>query len=771
MEKIEETEGAKFDPRVYLAMFVFRWKIILLCVLLCLLGGVAYLKFTPSKYLTRCVVMLWRDPQLALTDTASQWSSTRAYIWILASQELQDTVIRQLEPAYAQKLGGRQNMKLDVAVGVERGHGSMLNISVKSGNPEYAEKYLNSLWDAFQEKQKTLKMDSSGTASRILQDEIKSLEDSIEEAEDDLIDYARLNAIDVTSYKASMESKYLMSLLNYRTQLGTELTLLDTQFPILQNEDATVIQDADALVRKAGSVGAVDGSDTEGSPEASVPGKEEASGKASFSSAVPERAMADSPEVKSWANMKVELMRIQVREKDLLTKLTEDHPEVKAVRKQMDELKDKLKISQEVAFGRLKDRHKALKIAYQALEGPIRDWKNTYQSAAQKQAGYRRKSLVVERREGLYKTLYSRLQDLKISDEVKADHFSMVQPVRTDGNPVWPNAMKVMSAALFLALGSGFGLAILVHFFDNKMQTILDVEVGLGMPFLGGIPRWVGPGEADERVAHPIVLEEHASGVLEAYRVLRTNVLTSLDKAGQKVMLFTSAEPREGKTITCLNLAVMIAKTGKQVLLMDMDLRRPRLHRSLGKERSPGITDVLAGTKTFQDIIVQTDIPNLSFAPSGDSADNVAELLQSANLSSFFAGVRQMYDYVLIDTSPVLRAADVSIIVTRGLCSIVYVIRVNGTPKPLIRYALDQLKNGHFLGVVMNHIDLSKISSIYYSYQYPNQAYYAYAYAYGYDYDHYADGVKTRGAKRRWYMPASIRSLARRVRRAMLPTE
>jgi len=159
--------------------------------------------------------------------------------------------------------------------------------------------------------------------------------------------------------------------------------------------------------------------------------------------------------------------------------------------------------------------------------------------------------------------------------------------------------------------------------------------------------------------------------------------------------------------------------------------------RSLNRE--PGVSDVLKEQKSLKQVIRPTRFENLFLAPTGSSVENSAELLQSSDIVGLFVDVQDDYDYILMDTSPVLRVTDTVILATQGIGVVLYVARVNHTPKPLIQYSLSMLKDARVLGLVMNSIEMHKISSLYYTYQYPNYAYYSNAYAYGYDYYHYGD--------------------------------
>jgi tyrosine-protein kinase Etk/Wzc len=325
----------------------------------------------------------------------------------------------------------------------------------------------------------------------------------------------------------------------------------------------------------------------------------------------------------------------------------------------------------------------------------------------------------------------------------------------------------VLTLALAVGLGSGFGLAFLLQMVDNKVHSIKDVENDLGIPFLGGIPYWANSGL--ETTIRPIVTEEHSTGAIEAYRALRTSVLSALKQRNDKILLVTSADAREGKTLTALNMSIMIAQMGKRVLLVDMDLRRGRIHRSLSLERDPGVADVLREGFPMKNAIQHSRIENLDVVSSGSDIDDAAELLQTADLQKLFFSVYDDYDYIIADTSPVLRVTDPVILATQGVGQVLYVARVGFTPKPMLRYSLDMLRDANVLGLVMNSIDMNRISSLYYAYQYPNYAYYSNAYTYGHDYYYYDEKVGSRRYRRRGGLSERWRKFTDSVRRNIFP--
>ena len=164
---------------------------------------------------------------------------------------------------------------------------------------------------------------------------------------------------------------------------------------------------------------------------------------------------------------------------------------------------------------------------------------------------------------------------------------------------------------------------------------------------------------------------------------------------------------------------------------------------------------------------------NLHMIPAGSSVENCAELLQEADLRAMFTEIEDDYDYIFVDTAPVLRVTDTVIVATQGFGVVLYVARVGKTPLPLIRYSLDMLSDARVLGLIMNSIEMHKISSLYYSYQYPNYAYYSSAYAYGYDYYYYGDRTtgRPRGRRRRGGIGRALEKADNWFRRTFLPMD
>ncbi|MEI8351141.1 MAG: polysaccharide biosynthesis tyrosine autokinase [bacterium] len=727
----DNDEQKKVDPRIYLGILIFRWKLVVICFLYSLLGGVLYLQFAPKEYSTYATIMIYRDPSTQIESQTYQWSASQTHIALMQSEGFQKQVIEVLVPRWLKLLGGDKDALLPKKYTATRVGGAAaanartvadisLMLSVRNSHPAYARAFLREVIRQFQIQRELIKQESYGSATRILEDELIRLREKIRAAEEEVIEYQRINQMEVVQAKGSLELGYLNQLVGRQQQLNTERWMLEVQYPKLKGQSRAMIESALSMTRATGDV----------SPFQA--GTNEAEAAATTGSILKDEK---SKAGEAIMETQLKLARLERQRTDLAVYTQAENPKLRALDEEIAALKKEFQIQADVEYTKVKDRMAAITYQIDALEEAQRRWRNSYLLASKKGSDMRQLQAAVTRLENTYSQLQIKLNDLRVEQEIKGEHFIVWQPVKTDEIPVWPDPVKILIAALVIGLGSGLGLAMAAFYMDDKVQSVSDVESVVGVPFLGGIPFWIH-GDLANRV-RPIVSDQHRSGAAEAYRALRTNVLSAVEKAGKKIILVTSADSKEGKTLTTLNLSIMMAKTGKKVLMLDMDLRRGLLHKSFERERAPGIVDVLREGKPLADIVVNTNQENLWFGPAGSAEKNTSELLHSVDLEVFFAPALELYDYIIMDTAPVLRVTDTVILSGCPLVCVIYVAHANKTSKPTIRYSLDMLGDVHVLGMIVNSIEMHRISSLYYAYQYPNYAYYSYAYRYGYNYDLY----------------------------------
>ncbi|MEZ4296434.1 MAG: polysaccharide biosynthesis tyrosine autokinase [Polyangiaceae bacterium] len=334
-----------------------------------------------------------------------------------------------------------------------------------------------------------------------------------------------------------------------------------------------------------------------------------------------------------------------------------------------------------------------------------------------------------ENNEKLYALLLERTKESDLARMLNVNNVRVLDRPRQPRVPVRPNVVLNIGAGILFGIFLGIATAMGRAMLDRTIKTPGDVEQVLGVSFLGLIPELEGAKEAPAaqklrrrgRAANAgrelIVHEMPTSGIAEASRSIRTNILFTAPDKPYKVMLITSAAMGEGKTTVACCIAIAMAQTGKRVVLVDCDLRRPRLHRIFGKPSDIGLTAALVD-EAHEDHVEQTDIPNLSVYVAGPHPPNPAELLQSERFRTVLKRLTSEYDYVLLDSPPVLAVTDAAVLSTL-VDGVVMVTRAFQTRKELAQHALRRLTDvgAHVAGVVLNAVNLTK-DEYKYSYQY-----------------------------------------------------
>lgn len=345
----------------------------------------------------------------------------------------------------------------------------------------------------------------------------------------------------------------------------------------------------------------------------------------------------------------------------------------------------------------------------------------------------------------LYEGLLKRLKEAGILAGLRSSNINVIDTASVPVAPVEPKIPLNIALGCLGGIVFGISSAFIAENIDSSIRTPEDIETYCSLPSLGIIPSAVksegaaanalAPRKAP-RIILPVTLEHRNSGSAEAFRALRTSLMLSSPGAPPQVILITSAVSEEGKSFVSINLAVVLAQTGQQVLLVDADMRRPSINTYLGIPTNPGLSACLAGTSDSQDVIIKIeDVPGLHVMPAGRTPPYPAELLASEAFPQLVMQWRERYRYIVIDTPPALAVTD-SVVGARVSDVVVLVARSEKTRRQSLARARDLLTKArvHIGGVVVN--DLSFDSMEY-------RHYYGY---YGKDYQtYYRDGGETNG--------------------------
>jgi len=329
----------------------------------------------------------------------------------------------------------------------------------------------------------------------------------------------------------------------------------------------------------------------------------------------------------------------------------------------------------------------------------------------------------------LYEGLMEKLKEAGVTAGLRSNNIRNVDKARVPTYPSEPNVPRNLAFALALGLSTGIGLAFLLEGIDNTVRTPEQAQAISALPSLGMIP--MGSRNTIEATARRLTVATSREAVelvtqsrpqsqmAESYRALRTSLLLTSLGAPPKIILITSALPQEGKTTTSINTAIVLAQKGTRVLLIDADLRRPSIHKTLGMGPKTGLSNVLTGSATLQQAVVRsTIVPTLFVLPAGTPPPNPAELLASSNMKDILAELREEYDHIIVDTPPTLSVTDAVVMSTRA-DAVVLVIRSGQTTKQALRRSRDILMqvNARVAGVLLNAVDLNS-PDYYYYYEY-----------------------------------------------------
>lgn len=305
----------------------------------------------------------------------------------------------------------------------------------------------------------------------------------------------------------------------------------------------------------------------------------------------------------------------------------------------------------------------------------------------------------------IYESLLQRTKETGISSERRSTNIRVIDEAEVPRGPISPNVPRDLMMSMATSLLLAVGLAFFFEQIDNRIRTPQEMKAHLGVPFLGMVP---STGKNSD--ANPLITGNVPANFAEAIKTIRTNLLFSSADEGLRTLVVTSAGPGEGKSIVAANIALALAQAGQRVLLVDADMRRPRVHEIFQSAQEPGLSNVLTGnSKLSESLRKSTSVEGLWTLSSGHIPPNPAELLGSRRYIDFLTSLESHFDWTIVDTPPILAVTD-SAIAGRHASGVVYVVASDKTSRQAAQEALGQLEQAgvHVLGSVLNRVDLVK---------------------------------------------------------------
>jgi succinoglycan biosynthesis transport protein ExoP len=713
------------DPRLnvqhYVQLFLKRiWLIIGVLILVVGITAVWIFTRTPIYEATATVLIERRAPQVLGSEVHEVVDTSMNSVWrnkeymetqvrILTSRALAHDVVKRLNltksKAFWAPAGSRAGkpdkqptvedtaaaLQSKVTVSAVR-DADILEVSVKHADPKMAAQLANTLIQAYRDESLDYKVSSTSGAVEWLSDQLDDLKKQLESAELALHTFKKKNNM----VSVSLEDKQtLISRRIERIQDALTAVQLQRMETAALRKQLVKAKTQDPLEIVVGPV-------------------------------------MQSPTVRS---LKESYVTAKQKYRALRERYLENHPLVRQQQATLDAIRKNLagEINQEVAaiqskFRELSDHETELAAALQAAKSESLDLNK-------RELDYQRLKRNAENTSRLYSLVLSRMKESDLSAQLRVSNIRPLDAARPPEAPVSPRVKITLALSLVLGLMLGMGLAFVVDLVDNSVKSQADVEQLTDLVTLGVFPRIPvaanaprGQAQAPGPELELIVHKSSKSAVAESCRSIRTNLLFASTERELRSMVVTSPGPSEGKTTTAVSLAIAMAQAGSRVLLVDTDMRRPRIHRVFGVPGSKGISSVLLGQETIEDVVKTTEVPNLYLLPCGPIPPNPAEMCQSERFKQTLTDLEERYDRVILDSPPVLVVTDAAVLSTVADGTLV-VARSGKTTRPALREAARNLGDvgAKLLGCVLNDMDLEKRNYGYYRYRRYGYSTYTYA--------------------------------------------
>ncbi len=435
---------------------------------------------------------------------------------------------------------------------------------------------------------------------------------------------------------------------------------------------------------------------------------------------------------------------LKQKREQLLVEFTEEWPEVKKINQEVSQVEGELRAAQQRILGSLENQYRAAVEKENQLKASFAAQRA--ETVQQNEGAISAK--ILQQDVDTNRQMLDKLLQSQSSVEVSAaglikPNLRVTEYSPMPRAPVSPKRAQNILLSFLLGLIGGIGLVLFLDYINNKVESVEDIDRHLKLPALGVIPifeqpkarKALGDGSLNGQELVPtngvmsgdgsVILTqvEANSSIAESYRQLRTSLLLSSAGHAPRTLLITSSQPAEGKTTTSVNTAISLAQTGAAVLIVDADLRRPRVHKIFGLKNNAGLCNYLAGDCDLASLI-QIAMPNLYVLPVGPLPPNPAELLGSVKMKQVVETLSANFDYVIIDSPPVSSFAD-SLILSALVEGVIIVIRSGFTPREMAQRTKTHLQSvgAKILGVVVNQIKLQPHDYYYYSTYYSRYYY------------------------------------------------
>ncbi len=576
---------------------------------------------------------------------------------------------------------------------------SIFTLQASGSEPNYTQAFLDAVMEEYISRRKETRTEKSQSALLAIKEQVDKIEKEINQVDEEMLSFQKENNVIFMEEQGNKNATYLINLNKQLDDLNTEFQLL-SKLTLDQN-----------IERRSTN-----------SPKPQSPAK-------SSSNAVPsDKRTPDTEEIKAAAgdllspeseyrnsNQQIQLLLIQRDE--LSQYLKPKHPRIIALNAEIQRQQTLLDMFKKQSLEQLNNRREGLRLQIQNLQELIKSEEVKALDVNRRMADYQRMKSKKQRLQGLYERLVSSVQSVDLSQNIDQEMISIME------RPGLAQAVHVgMSGMLFqgLLLGALAGVAILflLDRIDDRINSFTELRDHFEEPVLGQIP--MDPTLARKKGGPSLLVQDDRRHVYaESFRNVRSSLLfMAIDGTRPKTLLITSAIPNEGKSTFASNLAITMAFAGSRVLLVDADLRRGRIHDAFSVNNQHGLSDILSNQMNWRDAIQESAAYHFHIIPRGATPPNPGELFLSSLVPSIFQEMRNEYDYVVVDSAPILATDDTASLAPK-LDGTIFLMRTSYTSARLSRNAMDLLyqRQVNILGLVMNFVDTNLPEYYYYQYK------------------------------------------------------
>ncbi len=660
----------------YRSLLIRRWWIPLLTICLGLFVEAFLIYQTPPSFLSQSKMMLsgkLNIPQAAMySEEMANFYGTQ--IQLMQSSEVK----REAEALVRSSHPEMQPVPVEITAS-QKAHASIFEISAIGSTPDYTQAYLNAVMQKYVDFKKGLREESGKTVITGITEQLIQTEKDLRTAEDEMLEFQKENNIGFIQEEGNSAAAYLVKLNHDYSSLKTEYDLLNL-LDLDQNLDRAREQP--------------NSTPSEANEDKGMP----------FSDVGPE---ADYLKAKQ----QVQLLKA---ERDTLGKdLRPKHPKILKLNDEITKQERLIELFRNDTVEKLDTRRKSIGKQMENLQSNIKEWEAKALDLSQRLAQFNRVKGKVDRLKTLYDRLTNNLKEVDVSQVVdSADQVSIME-MATAPISVRPGLIKSLLIGLGCGVAAGVGILLLLDRIDDRMASFGEFQNHFSENVLGQIPK--------EKVKGKVTLlqaDDARHVFAESYRNVRSSLFfMPYDGPRPKTYLITSAVPNEGKSTISANLAITMALSGARTLLIDGDLRRGAIREAFGIASKIGFSEVLKGEVNWREVVVPTAYPSLAVLPRGRTLSQPSEHLLRESTEVLLKEMYATFDYILIDSSPVLAADDTTSLAPK-IDATIFVVRLGYTSARLTRKGLELLydRQVNVPGVILNFVDTSLPEYYYYQY-------------------------------------------------------